>query len=250
MAISLASISKTNGIKAPRILIYGTHGIGKTTFAAGAPNPIFLFTEDGAGQLELNSFPLLTSYFDVIQALAALYNEEHNFQTVVLDSLDHLEPLIWSHTAQQCNKDSIEDFGYGKGYMEALRYWREILGWLDALRNQKGMIYILTAHTHIKRFDSPETDSYDRYQIKLNDKASGLVQESVDCVLFCNYQVNINKADVGFGKEKARGISTGQRLIHTVEKPAYIAKNRFNLPEKMPLSWEAFTNALNPQPSV
>ncbi|NYZ70013.1 AAA family ATPase, partial [Endozoicomonas sp. SM1973] len=147
-------------------------------------------------------------------------------------------------------KASVEDFGYGKGYTEAQKYWREILNLLDRLRNEKNIAYILTAHAHIKRFDSPETDSYDRYQIKLNDKASGLVQESVDCVLFCNYQVNINKADVGFGKEKARGISTGQRLIHTVEKPAYIAKNRFNLPEKMPLSWEAFTNALNPQPSV
>lgn len=244
MAISLASISKTAGVKAPRILIYGTHGIGKTTFAAHAPDPVFLFTEDGAGLLELNSFPLLTTYADVIQALSVLYHEKHAYKTVVIDSLDHLEPLIWSHTAKQFNKESIEAFGYGKGYIEAVHFWREIITWLNALRNQRGMTYILIAHSHIKRFDSPETDSYDRYQIKLNEKASSFIQESVDCVFFCNYQVNINKADVGFGKEKARGISTGQRLIHTVEKPAYIAKNRFNLPEKLPLSWGDFTNAL------
>ncbi|NYZ70421.1 AAA family ATPase [Endozoicomonas sp. SM1973] len=83
MAISLQSISKTKGMQAPRILIYGTHGIGKTTFAANAPNPIFLFTEDGAGQLALDSFPLLKTYEDVISALNALINEEHDFKTVV-----------------------------------------------------------------------------------------------------------------------------------------------------------------------
>ncbi|NYZ70527.1 AAA family ATPase, partial [Endozoicomonas sp. SM1973] len=104
MASSLQSISKTKGMQAPRILIYGTHGIGKTTFAANAPNPIFLFTEDGAGQLALDSFPLLKTYEDVISALNALINEEHDFKTVVLDSLDHLEPLVWEHTATKAGK--------------------------------------------------------------------------------------------------------------------------------------------------
>ena len=206
-----------------------------------------MFTEDGAGQLELDSFPLLKSYGDVISALTVLLTEEHDYKTVVLDSLDHLEPLVWQKTVENANNpaiNSIEDFGYGKGYIEAQAYWREILTLLDRLRNEKGIAYILTAHAHIKRFDSPECESYDRYQIKLHDKASALVQESLDCVFFCNYQTVVQKSDVGFGKEKTRGIGTGQRNIYTVEKPAYIAKNRFGLPEKMPLDWQAFVTAL------
>lgn len=244
MAISLSSISKTKGLQAPRILLYGVPGIGKTTFAAGAPNPIFLFTEDGAGLLEVDSFPLLKSYDDVISSLTSLLNEEHEFKTVVLDSLDHLEPLVWEKVTNAANVDSIASIDFGKGYTEALTYWRQIMDLLDRLRNEKNIAYVLIGHSNIKRFDSPDCEPYDRYQLKLHDKASGLVQERVDCVFFCNYQTVVQKTNVGFGKEKARGIGTGQRHVYTVEKPAYKAKNRFNLPEKLPLSWGAFMTAL------
>ncbi|MBU2708778.1 ATP-binding protein [Zooshikella marina] len=244
MAISLSSISKTTGLKAPRVLLYGVPGIGKTTFAAGAPKPIFLFTEDGAGLLELDSFPVLKSYEDTTSALNALLCEEHEFKTVVLDSLDHLEPLVWDIVAKKAGKNSIEEIGFGKGYIEALAYWRVILDLLDRLRVEKKMAVILISHSNIKRFDSPETEPYDRYQLKLHDKASALMQEWSDCVLFCNYQTTIQRDKLSNGQDKARGVGTGQRNIYTVEKPAYKAKNRFNLPEKMPLSWEAFMTAL------
>ncbi|RDH44644.1 ATP-binding protein [Zooshikella ganghwensis] len=244
MALSLANIGLTQALKAPRMVLYGSHGLGKTTFAASAPNPIFLFTEDGAGALQVNAFPLLTSFPDVISALQALYQEQHEFQTVVLDSLDHLEPLIWTYTAQQHGKSSIEDFGYGKGYGEALTYWRQCLAWLDALRNEKNMAIILIAHTQVKRFDSPETEPYDRYQIKLHDRASALIQESVDCVLFTNFKTVVKKTDVGFGNEVTRGITTGQRVLYTQETPAFLAKNRYGLPPEIPLQWDAFSQAL------
>lgn len=244
MAISLQSISKTQGMKAPRILLYGVPGIGKTTFAAGAPKPIFLFTEDGAGLLEVDSFPLLKSYDDVISSLTALINEEHDYKTVVLDSLDHLEPLIWNEVAKKANKANIEDIGFAKGYIMALSYWRQIIDLLDRLRNEKNIAYILIGHINVKRFDSPETEPYDRYQLKLHDKAGAFIQECVDCVFFCNYQTAIQKSTLGNGQTRVRGVSNGQRYIYTVEKPAYKAKNRFNLPEQLPLDWQAFVTAL------
>lgn len=245
MAISLSAISRSAGISAPRILIYSDAGVGKTTLAAGAPAPVFLSTEDGLGKLEVDAFPLLTSYPQVIDALTALYHEEHSFKTVVIDSLDHLEPLIWEQVCSEHDKGCIEEFGYGKGYVEALNHWRNLLSWLNALRSKKGMAIILIAHAEIKRFESPEVDSYDRYQIKLHKRASELVQESMDCVLFANYKTVINKEDAGFGKKKARGVATGQRVLYTEARPAFVAKNRYSLPPELPMSWEAFSQALN-----
>ena len=172
-----------------------------------------------------------------MEALASLYTEPHDYQTVVLDSLDWLEPLIWQHTAQMHNQPDIESFGYGKGYLAALDTWRSLLDGLNALRDERGMGVILIAHAEIKRFDSPETEPYDRYQPKLHSRASALVQEHVDAVLFANYRISTLKSDVGFNKKVVRGVSGGDRLLHTAERPAFLAKNRFGMPETLPLAW-------------
>jgi hypothetical protein len=106
------------------------------------------------------------------------------------------------------------------------------------------MAVILIAHTTIKRFDSPETEPYDRYQPKLQERSNAVVREWCDALLFANYKTIVKNADVGFNKAVARGISTGERLLYTSEKPAYMAKNRYNLPESIPLSWNAFIEAI------
>ena len=251
MAIDLKSISRSTGIKAPRVLVYGSAGLGKTTFASDSPSPIFLCTEDGLGKIEVDAFPLLRSYQEVLDAIGALYTSDHQYQTLVIDSLDHLEPLVWKHLCATYvgpkgeRFDTIEGFGYGRGYIEALDLWREILDGLDALRNEKGMAIILIAHAEVKRFESPTTASYDRFQIKLHKRASDLVQESVDCILFADYKTVIEKEEKGFGGTKTRGITTGERYLFTQATPGYIAKNRYSLPAELPLSWQAFSDALS-----
>ena len=100
MAISLASLNRTTALKPPRILIHGVHGVGKTTFAAGAHDPVFILTEDGLGTLDVSHFPLARTFDEVMQALAALYTEEHAFRTLVVDSVDWLEPLIHARSAR------------------------------------------------------------------------------------------------------------------------------------------------------
>ena len=244
MAISLASLNRTAALKPPRILVHGVHGVGKTTFAADAPEPVFILTEDGLGTLDVPHFPLARTFDDVMQALAALYTEEHSFGTLVMDSVDWLEPLVWARVCKDQGWKSIEDAGYGKGYVNALDLWRQYLEGLNALRDDKGMAIVQIAHTDIKRFDSPESEPYDRYVIKLHAKASALLQEHSDVVLFANYRVSTVKSDVGFNKKVTRALGSGERLLHTAERPAFLAKNRYALPDTLPMSWAALTEAM------
>lgn len=241
MAFDLGSIKKGKAIHAPRIFLYSTHGIGKSTFAANAPNPIFICTEDGLGSIDTSSFPLAKSSADVMSAIRTLYTEDHEFRTVVLDSADWLENILQKEIEMT---HDAKDLAYGKGALLLADKWREVLDGFNLLRNNKNMVVILIGHCEIKRFDSPEVEPYDRYQPKLQGRASALVQEWADAVLFANYRTLVKKDDVGFNKSVNRGFTTGERLLYTQETPAYLAKNRYSLPPALPLDWSAFNNAI------
>lgn len=241
MAISLKSVQTGTRLAPPRIFLYATHGIGKSTFAASAPNPIFVCTEDGLGSINTSSFPLAKSSGDVMDALGVLYTEDHDYKTVVLDSADWLENLLVQEIE---TKHDAKELAYGKGALMLAEKWRTVLDGFNALRNDKGMSVILIGHTEIKRFDSPETDPYDRYQPKLQARASALVQEWADAVLFANYKTVVKKEEVGFNKQVSRGLSSGERLLYTQETPAYLAKNRYSLPPSLSLDWSVFEAAI------
>ncbi len=232
-----------------RVLVYGTHGIGKSTFGAMAEKPIFLQTEDGLGGIDCERLPLATRYADVLGALGELYSEPHEYRTAVVDSLDWLERLIWADVCEKRGVESIEDIGYAKGYTFALTQWREILAGLEALRNERGMMIILIAHAKIERFENPETEPYDRYSPRLHKSASAIIQEWCDEVLFATYKVHTRKVDEQFGRAQHRGVGTGERIIRTAERPAHVAKNRLNLPDEIPLDYRiyaAFLRGENP----
>jgi hypothetical protein len=240
---SLASITKAPAIKPPKICLYGVPGIGKTSFAAAAPKPIFLLAEDGLGMQQAAHFPLLKSYQDCLDAIGALYLEQHDYETVVLDTADALEPMLWAHICNQAGKARVEDFGYGKGYDIAAAEWRNMLTGLSALRDEKGMAVILLAHSSVTRFEAPDSDGYDRYAMRLHKKANALLNDWSDCVLFANYRTHLVSA--GKDGERKRAVGTGQRILHTTERPAWAAKNRYRLPDEIDLSWDAFTTAMN-----
>jgi hypothetical protein len=242
MAFDLSSIKKGKSIHAPRIFMYATHGIGKSTFAAAAPDPIFICTEDGLGSIDTSSFPLAKRGADVMEAIRTLYTQPHDFKTVVLDSADWLENLLVKEIE---DSHDAKELAYGKGALMLADKWREVLDGLNGLRNDKNMAVIIIGHCEIKRFDSPEVEPYDRYQPKLQSRASALVQEWADAVLFANFRTIVKKDDVGFNKSVSRGITTGERLLYTQETPAYYAKNRYQLPPSLPLDWNAFAGALS-----
>jgi hypothetical protein len=242
MSFNLKSIRKNEALMAPRIMLYGVEGIGKSTFGAGAPNPIFILTEDGLGSLKVDHFPLVKTVDDIMTAIGNLHSEKHDFATVVVDSLDWLENIIWREVE---SKHDAKDLAYGKGAIIAADRWREILDGLDALRNDRSMAVILIAHSTIKRFDSPEVEPYDRYQPKLQERSGAVIREWADAVLFANYKTVVKKDDLGFNKTSNRGISTGERLLYTNERPAYMAKNRYNLPDVIPMTWDDFESNIS-----
>lgn len=246
MPFDLNTIKITRNELPPRLVLYGVDGIGKSTFAAGAPSPVWVPTKDGIAPAGMPSFDVVNQYPDLLDALRALAKDDHTFRTVVVDSLDWTERLIHAWVAREKGKENIEDIPYGKGFGFALEHWETVLKALDYLREKKGMSIICIAHAEIKRFDNPETDPYERYQLKLYKSASALLREWADIVAFANRETLIKSADVGFNKEISRGVSTGKRLMFLDERPSHLAKNRYALPEKLPLSWADLREALSP----
>ena len=245
MAKLLEQIESGKTAEPRRTMLYGVEGIGKSTWGAQAPKPIFIQTEDGLGQVECVRFPLARTYGDVIAALSELYSEKHPYRTVVVDTLDWLEQIVWAEICKRRCVESIEDIGYAKGYVFALTQWREFLEGLTALRNERGMMIMLIAHAKIEKFENPETDNYDRYVPRLHKLASAVVQEWCDEILFATYKVYTKTTDEGFNRKKTKGTGTGERIIRTTERPAHVAKNRLNLPDELPLDWNAYAQYLN-----
>ena len=226
-------------------MIYGSEGVGKSTFAALAPNPVFVQTEDGLSEIDCSKFPLAKSFDDVVLQLQAVRDEQHDYGTVVIDSLDWLERLVWDRVCADYGVKSIEkaDGGYGKGYVHALTYWRQIVSLLNDIRARNGMAVILIAHAAVERFEDPEHAAYDRYTPRLHKKACSLVCEWVDAVLFASRRMRVDSTT---GKAAPVGADGGERILRTNGSPACIAKNRFGLPTELPLSWSAFVEALKP----
>ena len=93
----MSKIFRATASLPPIVVLHGLPGVGKTTLAADFPAPVFLQVEDGIPVgIELATFGLLENYSAIIDALRYLGTETHDYRTLVLDSLDKLEPLIFA----------------------------------------------------------------------------------------------------------------------------------------------------------
>lgn len=251
----LSHVQRGRTSKPPRILCYGVEGVGKSTFGSQAPKPIFVQTEDVLDEIECDKFPLAATYDDVVAALTELRSQQHDYETVVIDSLDWLERLVFDKLCAEHGTTSIEQVagGYSKGYTLALSSWREIIEHLNVLRNQRGMVVLLIAHSKVERFEDPESSPYDRYSPRLHKHAAALVSEWCDAVLFATRKIRTQSEDTGFNRKRtiahAIGKDGGERILRCVGGPSCVAKNRYGIAEELPLSWTAFIQALtNDQP--
>lgn len=244
MAFDLSSITRGKRLRAPKIVVYGPPKVGKSTFAASAPKPIGVITEEGLDNLDVDAFPKAASLADVDTALTTLMTEPHEYQTVFVDSLDWLEPLILAQVCASQRVKNIEDIGYGKGYIMADDLWREFFRKLDHLRDQRGMSVICIAHEQVLKVKNPTlADDYDAYSLKLNKRAVGIINEWADVIGFANHEVITRQVDAGFNQKDTKAISTGARKLHLNPHPAYVAGNRYGIPD-VALSWPAFEAAL------
>lgn len=228
MALKLEEIKE----KPPIIMVYGEGGLGKSTMGALAPKPIFIYTEDGLCAIKAPRLEKATSYKMFLSQLEQIATEEHDYKTLVIDSVDWLEPLIWSQLCAESNVRNINLAlgGYGKGYGASADLFREYTQALDYIRDTRNMMILQIAHAQVKRYENPETEAYDRYQIKLHDKASDVLYEHADFVFFLNTYVTTKKEELGgFTKERKRAIGSSERILYTSERPTARAKARYKI---------------------
>lgn len=235
----LSTIFKGVRQKPPRIILYGVRGVGKSTFAAGATNPIFVPTEDGLGVLDVAAFPVAKSFDELMANLDSLLTEEHTYRTVVLDSLDWAEKLIHEEIRKEEGESIFTN--YGRGYVFAIAYFERLLKKLDELRDQKGLTIVVVAHTIVKRFQSPDVEAYDRWELDLHQKSASVCEEWADVLAFATQRVFTVKGD---SEERVRGAGTGERVMLTEERPSHAAKNRYSLPYEMPLDYKTLAKEI------
>jgi hypothetical protein len=226
-----------------RVLLYGTHGIGKSTWAASSPKPIFLQTEEGLDDIGVDRTPLLTTFGMAYKVLIDLY-EDRDYQTVVIDTIDWLEKLIWARVVEKEDKGrgeihSIEDLGYGKGYVKAQQGWEVILSACDALKSV-GKNVILLAHAKVEKFSPPDGETYDRWSPDVHKLAAPTIQEWADEVFFAAKPVYTTKTKEGFKKERVRATAQGERVICTCEAATHAAKRRIEMPDQIPMVWSEY----------
>ena len=250
--ISLANITH-DIVKLPtRTLIYGLDGIGKSTWASQAPNPIFICTEQGATRIKVSKFPLCGTWTDILDSLRALCREEHEYKTIVIDSADWAQALAIEYVVTRDYAGDMASFdAYGRGYKVMMTEWIKFLSALDYVRQAKNMEVILIAHSVVRTFKNPAGDDYDKYESNLHSGQSTSIwaktKEWSDIVLFANYHVVVKKNNAKAQKGKGVMVSgDGARICHAAPSASWDAKVRagWYLPAQFPLNQSEFRNYL------
>lgn len=222
--------------KAKKVVLYGVEGIGKTTFAAQFPEPVFIDTEGGSKSFDLARFPDPSSWQMLLSEIQQVVNNPSICKTLVIDTLDWAEKMAYDHVCSSKGWDSIESPGYGAGYRYAYEEMGKLLNLLSMVVD-RGVNVVLIAHAALRKFEQPdEMGSYDRWEMKLQTSSkcntASMVREYADMVLFANYETIVVKND-----EKKNRAQGGKRVMYTSHHPCWDAKNRFNLPEKLPFDF-------------
>ena len=222
-----------------KTVIYGPEGIGKSTLAANFPAPVFIDTENGTHHLEVARVPAPTTWDEVTATVQALATEPHEFKTLIVDTIDWLEKLLVEDLCRRSNKTSIEDFGYGKGYVVLAEEATKFLASLNPLL-ARGMHVVLLAHCRIAKFEQPDAaGAYDRYELKLTKQGGPLIKEWCDMLLFANYFTKVAENESG----KKRGVGGRERKLYTSHTAAWDAKNRHGFEEMLPFDFASIAPA-------
>ena len=237
----------TKGIKTRpvKILIYGTEGIGKSTFASKFPKPVFIDLEGGTHYLNVDRVDGVLDWTELLSTVAEISTS--NYKTLVIDTADWAERLAIQYICDKYSKAGIEEFGYGAGYTYLVEEFGKLIKNLDRAISH-GINVVILAHATLRTITLPEEQgSYDHWELKLNTKTTNkvapLVKEWADMVLFMNYKtmlVEDKAANMGT-KKKAVG---GKRVMYTTHTTFCDAKNRFGLANELPLEYEQIASLI------
>jgi hypothetical protein len=228
-------ITKGKQARAQRVVLYGVESVGKSTFAAQFPNPLFLDIEQGTSHLNVDRCDI-SSWKQLTDALTE--SKETDYQTIVIDSADWAERLCVEDLLATSKKNSIEDFGFGKGWVMVAERMSRMLTSVDTLIDS-GKNVVLIAHSKIVRFEAPDAlAAYDRYELKLSKQSSPLLKEFADELWFLRFKTKVSTTDTGKGK----GIGGKERILLTTHSAAYDAKTRSGLAEELPLEWASVSH--------
>jgi len=235
--IDLKRITEGKQQREPRVLIYGGDGVGKTRFAAGAPDPFFLDVNKGSLAYDVKR-AIPETWPEVLEWIGAVEKGSIKCKSLVLDSLGDLEHLGNAEFFPGTTIDKW-DGGYGRGETFAITRWRELLGALERVW-LSGKAIVFVGHMQVKHFDDPTGPGFDRFGVAMREKIAGLIRGWSDYVFFAREEVSQQK--VG-GDVKA--VTSGIRWIHTQRSPAFDAKSRGTtlFPERVLLSWDEFAKA-------
>ena len=237
--------------RANKVVVYGPEGIGKSTFVSHFPQPLFIDTEGSTNKLDVRRFPKPSSWQMLKDEVTDVINERP-CRTLVIDTADWAERLCIESVLQAHGKKGIEDFGYGNGYTYVAEEWGRFLNLLQDVIDVANINVVLTAHAIIRKFEQPnEMGSYDRYELKLGKKTTAqtapLTKEWADMVLFANYKTIVYNVD-GQGAQKGKNkVQGGKRVIYTTHHPCWDAKNRYGLPDEIPMDYNEIRHVIEDQ---
>ncbi len=233
---------------AKKVVCYGPEGIGKSTFASRFPEPLFIDTEGSTKEMDVARTPEPSSWTMLLEQVAYVKAHPQICRTLVIDTVDWAEQMCVGHICAKYQKDGLESFGYGSGYIYEREEFGRFLNRLEELV-KTGVNIMLTAHAQMRKFEQPdEMGAYDRWELKLGKKTSSqispLIKEWADMVLFANYKTFSVAVDDKGKKRKAQG---GRRVMYTVHHPCWDAKNRYGLPEEMEFDYSGISHIFQAQ---
>ena len=231
----------TKGVQAHpvKVVIYGVEGIGKTTFASRFPKPLFLDLDRGSARMDVDRISGIADWVTLITTMQDISNAETDYSTIVIDTADMAGELCKKYICLKSKKESIEDFGYGKGYTILAQEFAKLIVWATVLID-KGYNVVFLAHSMQRVVTKPDdTGSYDHWEMKLpgkgNNSLGALLKEWADLLLFADYRITIRQGQDGKGRATK---TSGERMMKANHTPFADAKNRFGLADELPFNYD------------